>query len=123
MTNIDAIVAHYVSLRDQKAEIEARQREELAPINRDMELIEKALLKLMQAQGVESVRTPSGTPYIAKHTSCKVQDWDALLSYIRENDEWDLLERRVSKTAFLAGDAKAPGVFVTDTLAVNVRRS
>lgn len=120
--NIDAVVAHYVALRDRKAEIEARHKEELAPINRDMEQIEKALLLLMQRQGVESVRTPHGTPYISTLTSTRVSDWDAFLDHVLETENFDLLERRVSKTAFLAGGSQAPGVEVATSLRVNIRR-
>lgn len=119
--NIDEIVHHYMALRANKAELEARHKEELFPIQRDMDVIEQALLKVMKAQGVESVKTPHGTPYIATFTSAKVTDFDAFLDYVSETQNWDLLERRVNKTAFLADEGRAPGVETTTTLRVNIR--
>jgi hypothetical protein len=119
--NIDEIVQHYMALRANKAEMEARHKEEIFPIARDMDTIEAALLKVMQSQGVESVKTPHGTPYIATFTSAKVSDFDKFLDYVAETQNWDLLERRVNKTAFLADGGQAPGVETTTTLRVNIR--
>lgn len=121
--DFEAVVAHYVRLRDTVAEIEAEAKARIEPIKADMQLIEAALLKYMQEHGLENLKTAAGTAYIAERTSATVQDWDALLEYILDNEAFDLLERRVNKTAFLERKAEPPGVKMSTTLAVNFRRS
>lgn len=124
--DIDGIVAHYVKLRDQRAEIEAECKERTADIVRDMERIEAALMKHMRTVGAESIRTGHGTAYISTVTSAKVSDWPALLEHIRRHGAWELLERRVNKSAFDAAvdaGAEPPGVESSAFARVNFRRS
>jgi len=124
--NIEAIVAHYVTLRDTVAEIEADAKAKAAPLKADMQTIEAALLKHMQSGGVQNLKTAAGTAYISEKTSATVEDWDALLEYVLETEAFELLERRVSKTAYaerLASGTPPPGVMYTSMLGVNCRRS
>ena len=124
--NIEAIVAHYVTLRDTVAEIEADAKAKAAPLKADMQTIEAALLKHMQSGGVQNLKTAAGTAYISEKTSATVEDWDALLEYVLETEAFELLERRVSKTAYaerLASGTPPPGVKYTSMLGVNCRRS
>lgn len=119
--NVDKLIEHYVHLRDRKAEIEARHKDELAPLKEDMSKIEGALQKLMNDQGVKQLKGEHGTAFQQEQTSAKVVDWDKTLSFVQENERWDLLERRVNKTAALEEDV--PGVEVSRAFKVNVRRS
>ena len=121
--NLDQIVEHYVALRNQKADIEARHKEELEPVKRDMALIEAALLKHLQGMGAKNIKTPHGTAYISEVTAAKVQDWGETLPWIIENEAWHLLVQNVSKTALLESGADVPGVTTTTTLKLNVRKS
>jgi hypothetical protein len=55
-----------------------------------------------------------------------VADWDAFLDHVRENEAWEMLERRVNKTAVeqfksVEGDLP-PGVNWAETQVVNFRR-
>ncbi len=119
--NVDALIEHYVRLRDAKDAMAARHKEELAPLNRDMDLLEQALKKLMETQNVKSFKSAHGTAYTSELASAKVVDFDAALAYVRTNDRYDLLERRVNKTVVQEiGDV--PGVELTRTLKVNIRR-
>lgn len=121
--NVDEIIAHYVALRDSKADLEAQHVAQLAPLVRDMDMIQAALLRLAQKQGVESFVTVHGTAYISVLTSAKVADWDAFLAYVKAEDKWHLLERRVAKSEFLEDGAAAPGVDVSTFTRLNIRRS
>jgi len=55
-----------------------------------------------------------------------VADWDAVLDFIRENEAYDMLERRVNKTAvrgYIDANSKVPsGVNFGSRLSINVRR-
>lgn len=121
--NLEAIIDHYVVLRDRIADIEARHKEELQPIKDDMQLIEAALLKHFLDTGTESMKTKAGTAYKTEAVSVKVRDWNDTLDRIRAQERWDLLEARVNKTAYMEGGEQWPGVEVTRALKVNVRRA
>ena len=124
---IGKLVEGYIALRDKKAEMKARHEQELAPIQAMLDKIEVHLLQQMQEQGVESYRTAVGTAYTSTRTSATVADWDSLLSFVQANGLWQMLERRVSKTAVdeYAAVHKdlPPGVNFRSEVVVNVRRS
>jgi hypothetical protein len=124
---IGQLVEGYIKLRDRKAEIKAKHEAELAPINAMMDKIETHLLAQMQEQGVTSYKTGLGTAYTSTTTKANVADWDGLLGFVRENGLWQMLERRVSKTAVdeyvAAHQDLPPGVNYTTAISVNVRRS
>lgn len=119
--NIDALVAHYVALRDTKEALQQQHKDELAPLNADMQKLEQALQVLMQQSDVQSFKTKHGTAYTSVVANAKVVDFEATLAFIRDNERYDLLERRVNKT-LVQEIGEVPGVELTRTIKVNVRR-
>lgn len=123
MSSVEKIIGFYIGLRDEKAEIEARHKEELAQIKENMQMAEAALHKLMLDQDVTQLKKKGvGTAFLQEFVSAKVDDWDTVLEYIKEQGRWDLLERRVNKTAVLDGD-EVPGITIAKSLKVNIRRA
>lgn len=125
---ISSLVEGYIKLRDTKAQMKARHEAEMAPINEMMDRIETRLLAQMQAQGVDSYAVRGvGTAYVSTTTKANVADWDSLLGFVRDNGLWQLLERRVAKSAVdeyvAANQDLPPGVNYSQAVAVNVRRS
>lgn len=124
---IDQIVEKYIALRDAKAKHKAEYEVKVAEIEAALDRIEKHLLENMQAQGLKSLPTAAGTAYISHRTSASVADWDSVLHFIRENDAWSMLEKRVSKTAveeFKAANSDLPpGINWYESVVVNVKRS
>lgn len=124
---IAQIVERYVALRDKKAEMKKAFDESVKDIDGALERIENFLLARMQELGVESVRTPFGTPYISKRTSASVADWEAVLDFIKANDEWPMLERRVNKAVVATWREEhndlPPGLNWVEERVVNIRRS
>jgi len=82
MPTIEDVTAKYIELRDRKAQIAKRQQEELAPINKAMEDIETYLMAQMNALGVDSFKTASGTPYKANTNSVKLIDAGAFKGHV-----------------------------------------
>lgn len=120
---MDKLVEAYVTRRDQLSAIEREYKEKKAPIQGEMEKLETAMQRLMDEMEMSSVRTAHGTAYKQTWTSAKVSDWEATLDYIRERERYDLLERRVNKTAVLDTEEPIPGVEVQQGVKVNVRKS
>ena len=121
------IVERYIQLRDRKAELKAAYDASVKDIDSGMERIERHLLGELTTMGATSMATPFGTPYIAVRTSATVADWPSTLDYIRENEMWDMLERRVNKTAVETfrneRDDLPPGINWREERVVNIRRS
>jgi len=125
MPTIDEAVASYVRLRDKKKALQDEHKEQLKPYNTAMEKLENWMLAKLNQDNAQSVRTDSGTVFKSMRTSASVQDWEATLGFIRENELYHLLERRVSKTAVeeMAEQGQdVPGVQITREITVNIRR-
>jgi nanoRNase/pAp phosphatase (c-di-AMP/oligoRNAs hydrolase) len=124
---LDAIVERYVQLRDKKAEMKAAYEASVADLTAAMDRLESAILQTLNEQGVESVRTAHGTAMKIRSTSATVADWDSLLGFIQGNERWDMLEKRVSKTAVeqfrAANDDLPPGVNYKEAITIGIRRA
>jgi hypothetical protein len=123
---IDDVVATYMTLRDQKAAIEAEVKDKVSAIKLKMEKIEAWIKEQADAQGVTSFKTKHGTAFLTTSDYANVADWDAVLDFIRENEAYDMLEKRISKVAVRGyieqTKAVPPGVNYGTKLEVNVRK-
>jgi len=124
--DIEKLVSKYVQLRDKKSELEAKHREELAPIKKYMQDIEVMMLKQMGELNTTSLKTTAGTAYQTKRTSATVADRELFRSYCLENDAWELADIRAGKSAIAAmveetGDLP-PGINWREELGVNFKR-
>ena len=124
---LDLIVERYVQMRDRKAEMKAAYEASVADLNTGMAKLENAIMATLNEQGVESVRTASGTAFKSVSNSATIADWDAFLTFCRENDRMDMVEKRCSKVAVeqfrAANDDLPPGVNWKSAVTVNVRRA
>ena len=63
---------------------------------------------------------------IQQNALAQVADWDATLEFIKDNDAYDLLEKRVSKSAvraYIEEDKAVPaGINYGTRIGVNVRK-
>lgn len=123
---VDAVVATYMKLRAKKDAIEAQVKAEVDGIKQQMEKIEAWIKEQADAQGVTSFKTNHGTAFLTTVDYANVADWDAVLSYIRENEAFDMLEKRISKTAVRgyieSTKTVPPGVNYGTKLEVNIRK-
>lgn len=120
------LVDQYIRLRDKKAEITAKAKQECSKLDAVIDKLEAALLASFEEMGLESIRTAEGTAYKATRTSATVADWDATLDWIKANEMWNMLDKRVNKTAVQEfrdeNDDLPPGVSWREEITVNVRR-
>lgn len=121
----DTLVKKYLQLRDKKAEIQQKHKEELAPYNEAMEKIEAMLLQTFEQMGVESVKTRYGTPYISLRETVSVASRDDYIGFVKENEAWEFLESRANKSAVLAYKEEhgelPPGINYRAERKINVR--
>ncbi len=124
----DDLVAAYIKLRQQKAEMEARQKEEIAPLSEAMDLIEEELHQRMNQMGVSSIKVKDvGTAYTKRVRSVKVFDKSMFMEHIRETQQFDLLDVRPNKTAvedYIAQHEELPpGISSVEVESVGFRKA
>ncbi|MDO4705466.1 MAG: hypothetical protein Q4A98_04545 [Comamonadaceae bacterium] len=98
----DELTAEYIELRDLKEAIDTAARAETNRVKTRMDALARALMDKMRAEGVDSLATSAGTPYISQKTAANVTNFDLALEWIMENEAWDFLPKRVNKTAVAA---------------------
>lgn len=121
-------VSLYIQLRDKKAQMKAEFDATVAPVQEKMDKLEAKLLDVFNQTGMDSVKTEFGTAYATTRSSASIADRDSFMDYVKANEEWSLLEVRVSKTAVdqfrSANDNELPpGVNIREERVVNIRRS
>lgn len=95
----DALVGKYVEIRDRRSDLKRQYEEEDKQLKNMLEKIEEVLHKALVDAGETSKKTRFGIVYKTNKDYANVADWKEVLDYIRSNEAWDLLERRVSKSA------------------------
>lgn len=122
----DTIIAAYLTLRKQKEALAAKYNEEQTALKKKMDRLEAWLQIKMHADNVNSIATDAGTAYKSTVEKATVSDMDALLDYIKENEAWHLLEKRVSTTGVRAileeQQALPPGVNWYTGVNINIRK-
>ena len=106
----DQIVEFYMAKRAELDALETAHKAAKAQITAAMEKCEAVIQKMFNESGLTSVRTPFGTAYQSTLSKVKVADWESALNWIRENNRWDALERRINKT--VAQENDIPGVAI-----------
>jgi hypothetical protein len=127
MPQVDDVIAGYISLRDQKEATVKKHKEELGPINLKMDKVAAWLQKQLVEQGLQNFKGKSGVAFLQTDTSVKVEDFDALLSWIKDNNAWFFLEKRAAKTVVQeyveAHGEVPPGLNISSEVVVHVRKS
>lgn len=117
----------FIALRDRRAQRKAAYDEDDAGDKGKQNKIEVEFLRRFQERGIDNVAARDvGTAYKSTRASATVGDWDAFLEHVVSNEAWEMLERRVNKTAveqFKSVDGDLPpGVNWSETQVVNFRR-
>jgi hypothetical protein len=96
--SIDAMVSAYRKIREAKQEKDTAYKAEIAELNEQLDTITARLLELFNEQGVESIRTASGTVTRRAITRYWTSDWGSMYEFIKDNDAPYLLEQRINGT-------------------------
>ena len=123
---VDAAIAAYIKLRTKKSEIENKVKAEIDKINADMTKLESWLKTKADEVGTSAFKTPAGTAFLSSKDQASVADWDALLSFIKAEGAYDMLNKAVNKSAVRAyldeTNKLPPGVNYSTTITVSVRK-
>lgn len=124
---LDKAVRKYLELRTEAETIEKSVKAQVAAIKEKMGRLEAWITEKADAEGLGNVKIAGvGTAMWTVHYSATVASRDAFFDFVRENNAFDMLENRVSKTAVRAYiDAHGevpPGVNFGSYRAFSVRK-
>ena len=123
---VDQVIEAYLKYRNKKESIEAETKERVKDLKDKMLKLEAWIKEKADADGVTSFKTEHGTAFLTTTDYANVADWDAVLDFIKNNEAFDMLEKRVSKTAvrgYIEKDKAVPsGVNYGTRIDVNVRK-
>ena len=126
--DLNAATRAYVNIRDARSALAQKFDAEDGSLKDKLKLLEAFMLKELQSTGANSVRTDEGTVIRQEEIMPSGSDWDAFYGWIKKNDAFDFLERRIKKTAVKdymeAHPGKLPpGVSVNREFVIRVRRA
>lgn len=124
---VEQVVERYLKLRRKKEEVENEAKTKVAEVKAKMTMLESWLMQKADEDGVTSFKTTAGTAFVTSTDFANVADWDAVLTFIKNHEAFDMLERRVSKAAVRAhmdetGDVP-PGITYGTKIGINVRKA
>ena len=128
-TNIhfDRWVKQFIDLRDKLAGDDEEYRQYRKRTVDVMNTIQEKIMKALDATGQESARTEFGTASINVNHYASCSDPDVFVDFVRENDAWELMERRASGLACRAFAEEnghlPPGVKINTVRSIGVRRA
>lgn len=127
MTDINAIVEHYLVLRDHKTKLDAEHKARVAEIDAQMKNAEVFLLNQLNETGLDRLGAAAGTVMVSVKTFPGFDDKQATLDFIKLTGNVELLQQRLSSTAVKEfmdshGGELPPGVKITTERAISIRR-
>ena len=127
--NADVVVEAYVRTRYMIKELE----DKISEMKTFQAKKEEWLLAKLEEDGAKNIATKHGTVYATVFESVTVADAEEFLTWVKENDRFDCLEKRVAKNEVLhimgdSGDSgrpnsPPPGVNYVAIRKVNIRKA
>lgn len=122
------LIAKYIEVRDYVKKRQDAFDAELKPYTEGLTAIEGQLFIELENSGLENLKSESGTAYKVRTMHAKVADKDTLMTFVAEHGHFELLTAAVAKDAikdFMEEHQNnpPPGVDVTYTTRINIRRS
>ena len=94
----ESLVSAYINIRDERDKIISQQKQALKELELQLEAVSKALLEICKENKLDGFRTDFGTVSQITKTEYWTNDWDSLYRFIKENDAFHLLHKRVNQS-------------------------
>jgi len=118
----------YLKIRDARSELKSKYEEEDKKLEAQMDVIEAKLLDICKDTEADSIKTQAGTVMRRVATRYWTNDWDSMYNFVKDNDAYGLLERRLHQTNMKQyleenPDKFPPGMLLDSQYKITVRRS
>jgi hypothetical protein len=125
---LDKLAAIYIKIRDAKDKLTADYKQQYSDLEDQMGVLEAEMLGVCKHMNADSIRTKAGTIIRSIKSRYWTNDWDSMYRFIKDNDAYGLLEKRLHQThmkEFLSEnpDLLPMGLNVESEYTVVVRRS
>jgi len=87
----DKMVSAYINIR---SAIQQKEQE-IKELKETQEAIANQMLEMFSENNLDSIKTQYGTASRLVHSSYWTSDWESMYEFIRENDAYHLLEKRI----------------------------
>jgi hypothetical protein len=123
---IEKAIEAVIKLRNKKTAVEAQIKEEVSAIKAKIDKLEAFIKVQADELGVTSFKTAAGTAFLTTTDYANVENWSSVLEFIKEQGAYDLLEKRVNKSAVRTYmdqlNMVPPGINYGTMISVNVRK-
>ena len=125
---MDQLAKAYVRIRDERAKLKSNYELQDNELKEQIAVIEQELLNACNRIKADSIRTAHGTIIRSIKSRYWTNDWSSMYKFIKDNDEFALLEKRIHQTnmkEFLSenSDLLPAGLNVENEYTIVVRRS
>ena len=120
MKKLNDLLAEYGKVRDGIKELQAQEKE----LNTSKRELEAQISIRMQEQGLDKISDGNCTVSLKNEIVPTVEDWDTLQEHIAKTNQFELMHKRVSATAYreaVAAGMDVPGVKSTELTRINYR--
>jgi len=117
---LNDLLAEYGTVRDSITELKAQEKE----YNAQKRELEAQIAIRMQDEGLEKISNGGRTLSLKKEIVPTVNSWDDLQDYVAETGRFELLQKRMSATAYreaIGLGEDIPGVDSTELTKINFR--
>ena len=125
--DVNQLTSVYIKMRDKRSQVKQEWEAEDTKIKEQMELIEEKLLDLCKELNTNTLGTDHGTVIRSIKSRYWTNDWDSMYQFIKEHDEFGLLEKRIQQSHMKEFIQENPDVYpagmnVENQFTVLVRR-
>ena len=120
MKKLDSLLAEYSNVRNGIKALQAREKE----LNTSKRELEAQISIRMQEQGLDKISNDVCTISLKNEIVPTVEDWDDLHQHIVKTGQFELLQKRMSATAYrelITAGMDVPGVKSTELTRINFR--
>lgn len=125
--NYEEAAGRYLTVKRDMEALDREYKERKAKIKEKMVVLENWFTAKAQEDGLSSIKTTAGTAYWSTHHSATVASREDFFNFCKDQNAWDLLEARASKTAVKsyieAAGEPPPGVNFNAVNVFNFRKS
>jgi hypothetical protein len=127
-TTIKQVIAGLLDIRARREVLRNSYKEQDAKLVEAEERGENWLLAKLQELGVDNVKTDVGTAFTQVKQRASIGDWNALVGFIKETGEVDILQHRINETNLKTvvesrGGELPPGVEISPVRTVTIRKA
>ena len=96
--SVDRLTKVYVKIREKRRELLESFEAEDNKLKEKLSVLKEELLEMCKAMGADSIKTAHGTVVRSVKTRYWTSDWEEMYDFIKENEAYGLLEKRIHQS-------------------------